>query len=124
MNERKEKASDFWGLLAMINLYRCDKDLIRDPKAIRDFVIGLSEIINMKRFGEPVIERFGRGSLKGYSMMQLIETSSITAHFDEVQNRAFIDIFSCKDFNSQKALQFCLSFFKAKDSYINVIERR
>ena len=112
-----------WGLLAVINLYQCDPGLIRDPGAINEFVVKLCDVIEMKRFGEAVIKCFGRGALKGYSMMQLIETSSITAHFDEIQNRAFIDIFSCKSFDPQKALQFCADFFKASDMAMRVIER-
>lgn len=67
----------------------------------------------MKRFGEPMIQKFGEGELLGYSALQFIETSSITIHFDEVKNRAFIEIFSCKFFDPPKAANFCGSFFKA-----------
>lgn len=72
-----------WGLLASIDLYECDPKLIKSPKAIKKFVIELCEVIKMKRHGDPLIERFAEGLLEGYSMIQFIETSSITAHFDE-----------------------------------------
>ena len=48
-------------------------------------------------------------------------------HFDEKKdetNRAFIDIFSCKEFNEKKALEFCSGFFEAKRSKIKVFIRR
>lgn len=104
-----------WGLLASIDLHECDHDLIRDPAAIEQFVIELCERIHMVRHGECHIERFGDGDLEGYSMFQFIETSSITAHFDEkVRNAAYIDIFSCKYFDPQEAAVFAREFFRAK----------
>ena len=113
----------YWGLSAVINLYECDSNLIRNPKIIKDFIVGLCDFIEMKRQGDVLIDRFGEGKLEGYSVMQFIQTSSITAHFDEEKNRAFIDIFSCKEFDPKKALEFCKLFFKAKDVKMKVIER-
>lgn len=72
--------------------------------------------IDMKRFGEPKIQRFGDGPLEGYSAFQFIETSSITIHFDEIENRAFIDVFSCKDFDENIVEEFSKKFFNAKKS--------
>ena len=113
-----------WGLLAVINLYNCDPDLIREPAVIKQFIIELCQVINMTRFGDVLIERFGKDSLKGYSVMQFIETSSITAHFDEADNRAFIDIFSCKSFEVKPAVDFCFNCFKAKNFKCEVIVRK
>lgn len=104
-----------WGLLATINIYGCDREMIKSPKELERFVIELCELIDMKRYGDPFIERFAEGPLEGYSMLQFIETSSITCHFDEEADRAFIDIFSCKYFDSQVAAEFCQKFFKGSD---------
>lgn len=46
--------------------------------------------------------------------MQFIETSSITIHLDEFGLRAFIDVFSCRTFDVNRAKNFSKSFFKAK----------
>ena len=113
----------YWGLSAIINLYECDSNLIKNPKIIKDFIVELCDFIKMERQGDVLIDRFGEGKLEGYSVMQFIQTSSITAHFDEEKNRAFIDIFSCKKFDSKQALEFCRLFFKAKDIKMTVIER-
>ena len=64
----------------------------------------------MKRVGPTEIKRFGHGKLRGYSMMQFIETSTIIAHFDEQADRAFIDVFSCKRYNTTKVGIFCKKF--------------
>ncbi len=122
INNRKNYIT--WGISAMIDLHKCDPNLIREPEIIRKFTIGLCGIIDMKREGEPIIKRFGKGKMEGYSMMQFIFSSSITVHFDEINNRAFIDIFSCKAFDVQKAAEFCYHYFKAKDYKLLEILRK
>jgi S-adenosylmethionine decarboxylase len=58
----------------------------------------------MKAFGQPQIVMFGNGNKKGYTLVQLIETSNICAHFCEENNSMYFDLFSCKYF-SQKAVE-------------------
>jgi S-adenosylmethionine/arginine decarboxylase-like enzyme len=78
----------------------------------------------MRMHGEPIIERFGtKPQLMGYSAMQFIETSSITAHFAEIEGQVFIDIFSCKTFNPIACFEFCKQYFGAEDGKYHVIER-
>lgn len=103
-------------MLASLDLHDCRPEYIRDPKKIKEFIIKLCSSIKMKRYGDPMIQKFGEGDLLGYSALQFIETSSITIHFDEVKDRAFIEIFSCKFFDPQKAQRFCQKFLGAKES--------
>ena len=112
-----------WGKLVIINLYDCDKEIITNKKEIKLFIVELCKKIKMKRFGPARIKRFGEDSLKGYSIIQFIKTSSITIHFDEEKNRAFIDIFSCKNFDGKKAEKFSKDFFKAKKSRKKILLR-
>ncbi len=105
-----------WGLLASIDLHHCNPDFIRDPKKIKEFILALCDRIDMTRHGECLIERFGNGDLEGYSVFQFIETSCVSAHFDEkVANATYLDIFSCKYFNPFDASEFAKKFFEAKD---------
>ncbi len=60
------------------------------------------------------IDQFGTGNILGYSAMQFIETSSIVVHADDKGDRCFIDIFSCKDFDTKSAAEFSKNFFGAK----------
>jgi len=113
-----------WGTLAVINLYNCDKNLIKDKQKIKEFITKLCKQIKMKKFGPTLIKRFGKNSLKGYSAMQFIETSSITIHFDKTENRAFIDIFSCKEFNIKNAEKFSKQFFKASKAKTKKLVRK
>ncbi len=117
---QQSKSLKSWGLLASINLYGCDQVKINDPETIKNFVLALCQAIGMKTHGPTYVEKFAEGDLEGYSLMQFIETSTITAHFDDKMGdcRAFIDIFSCKYFDVQKAVSFCGDYFGAKEAKV------
>ncbi|MBI2004547.1 S-adenosylmethionine decarboxylase [Patescibacteria group bacterium] len=105
-----------WGLLASVDLHHCNPATIRDAEKIKQFTYELCKKIDMQRYGECQVVRFGNGELEGYSMFQFIETSCISAHFDEmVANTTYLDIFSCKYFNPYEASEFAKEFFEAKD---------
>lgn len=103
-----------------IDLHDCDGDLIRDEEKIKKFVIELCKLINMKRFGECTIVNFGEDEeVAGFSMMQLIETSLISAHFANKTNRVFLDVFSCKCYSPKTTAEFAKKYFKAKSYTLN-----
>jgi S-adenosylmethionine/arginine decarboxylase-like enzyme len=114
---RKEyKEQEAWGLLASIDLHHCNANSINDAEKIKQFVYELCDRIEMKRFGECQVVWFGSGDLAGYSMVQLIETSLLSAHFDSmIANHAYIDIFSCKYYNPYEAAEFAKKFFGAEN---------
>lgn len=103
-----------WGQLLSLNLTQCDMEPLTSPKLLRAFFPALCKKIKMVPYGKPMLQRFGNGYLEGYSALQFIETSSITVHCDEVDSRAFVDIFSCKTFDSEAAKKFCQKHFGAK----------
>lgn len=103
-----------WGMSAMINLKNCNTDLIKSAAHIQDYVIQLCKLIEMTRYGDVQIVKFGAGDKAGYSMVQLIETSCITAHFSDDTGAAYIDIFSCKPFTPAEAAEFSKKFFEAQ----------
>lgn len=72
---------------------------IRSKENIRIFTKTLVKDINMVAYGEPQIVMFGTGNKKGYTLVQLIETSNICAHFVEESNDMYLDVFSCKTFD-------------------------
>lgn len=110
-----------WGLSTAIDLKDCDPDKIRSKEVITQFAIDLCEYINMKRFGEPIVVRFGpTPKVEGYSLAQLIETSMISGHFAEDTNRAFIDIFSCREYPPEKTARYCKEYFGAKEMEYSV----
>ncbi len=113
-----------WGLSSSIDLYECDPELIRDAEKIKEFVRQLVELIEMKAYGETIVVNFGEDErVAGYSMMQLIETSLISAHFANQSNAVYLDVFSCKKFDPQVAADFAKKFFQAKRFVVNSVVR-
>jgi S-adenosylmethionine/arginine decarboxylase-like enzyme len=114
-----------WGLLSSLDAKNCDPELIRCSEAIKEYVAKLCELIQMKRFQDTVVVNFGEDEkVAGYSMVQLIETSLISGHFANVNNAAYIDIFSCKLYNPYEAAAFTRDFFKASDSAVHLCFRK
>jgi S-adenosylmethionine/arginine decarboxylase-like enzyme len=100
-----------WGMLAGIDLHGCARQRLEDPDSIRRFVPALVDAIAMQAHGPLMLERFGDGELEGWSAMQFIETSSITVHADEVAGRCFIDVFSCRSFDADRAAAVAVEHF-------------
>ena len=112
-----------WGKHAIFNLYRCNPYSIRCPNRIAAFTQQIVKGIDMVAYGKPQIIHFGTGERAGYTLVQLIETSNICAHFAEYDNKAFIDIFSCKDFDVKVAEEIINNFFQPHNITTTVLER-
>ena len=65
-----------------------------------------------------------RAETTGYSVVQMIETSSVVGHFSEGTNTIYLDIFSCKPYDQQKVCDFCRGFFEAESVVEHFIERK
>jgi S-adenosylmethionine/arginine decarboxylase-like enzyme len=109
------KASDY-GMEVVLDLYECDINVFTSRAALRSFVTKMCRLLKMKKFGKTLIPHFGHNDSKtsGYSLLQFIETSSITGHFSDFKKSAYINVFSCRDFDAEKAIEFTKEFFKAK----------
>lgn len=88
-----------WGYHLMLDCSKCLSSTIQCSSNISRFAKTLVKRIDMVPYGEPQIVRFGSGNKAGYTLVQLIETSNITAHFCEETNDMYLDVFSCKPFN-------------------------
>ena len=110
------KDKKIYGYELIMDLYECDINIISSKKKIKEYSDTLCELIKMEKYGKAIIPYFGKNReyTKGYSLVQLIETSSITGHFSEAWKRAYINIFSCKEFNHLIAKKFTKEFFKAR----------
>ena len=100
-----------WGKHLVLDLKHCVPQMIRCPHRIKDFSQELVENIDMVAHGEPWVKHFGTGSRAGYTLVQLIETSNITAHFAEEDNSAYIDVFSCKNFHNKDVTDTINKYF-------------
>jgi S-adenosylmethionine/arginine decarboxylase-like enzyme len=100
-----------WGYHLVLNASRCGALNIRCAKNIKGFSDSLVRRIDMVPFGSPSIVHFGTGDKAGYTLVQLIETSNIMAHFSEEINAMFLDVFSCKEFNPRDVEEHVVEWF-------------
>jgi len=87
-----------WGYHLILDSAKCLPQSIRCKNNIASFTRDLVKKIDMVPYGQPQILHFGSGNKGGYTLVQLIETSNITAHFVEETNDMYLDVFSCKYF--------------------------
>ena len=106
------KARGSWGYHLTIDAGGCDHEAIRSKETIAAFTKELVDKIDMVAYGKPRIVMFGEGNKKGYTLVQLIETSNISAHFVEETDDIYLDIFSCKKFVLNDAIAVFKKFFK------------
>ena len=115
-----------FGYELVFDLHGCgDKESIRSRKKLQEFVDKLCKILKMKKYGKALMPHFGHNNpiTSGYSLLQFIETSSITGHFSEGMDAAYINVFSCKPYNAAKAKKFVKEFFKPKKMRVRYLVR-
>jgi len=119
MDEARRRSA--WGIASSIDIYQCDAETIRDADKIRQFVVELCDLIEMKRYGETAVVNFGEDErVAGYSMTQLIETSLISAHFANQSNATYLDVFSCKPYDPEVVAEFAKNFFGGQSCIVQV----
>jgi S-adenosylmethionine/arginine decarboxylase-like enzyme len=114
----------YWGHHLIINAGECNPETIRDYNTIFQFAKQLVREIDMVAYGEPQIVKFGHDDKAGYTLVQLIETSNICAHFVDETNDAYIDVFSCKPFDEKVVINLVKTFFEAKKFDTLFIDRQ
>lgn len=105
-----------WHLIS--DLRECDPKAIDDPDVLRRWVTELVDLLGMKAHGEPFIESFAHDDpvTAGYSVVQLITTSSITAHLSPHLGTAHVDVFSCRRFEPADAVHHTVQAFGADEN--------
>jgi len=117
--------SRLYGVETVIDLHDCDGAAISSEPRLREYLVQIVAALDMVPYGEPIVARFGFNAehTAGYSVVQLIETSSITGHFSESLRSAHLNIFSCKPYDSDAAFEFTREFFGAPGGTKRVLRR-
>jgi len=125
LSEAEFDSSRAWGLLTSIDMRGCDPDTIRCKEAIEDFTATACDMLGVIRYGPTQVVRFGDSpEVYGYSMVQLIETSLVSAHFAESTNAVYLDIFSCKWYDAAVLVEFAMEFFRGTSVRVHTCLRR
>jgi hypothetical protein len=105
--------SNYWGYHLILDCAGCDHEKIISYENVYLFAKQLVEEIDMVAFGEPQIHDFGSGNKAGFTLVQLIETSNICAHFVNENDTMYLDVFSCKTYDEAVVIDLVEKFFGA-----------
>jgi len=101
-------------------------------KDLKKYLIALcDDVIDMKRerlcwwddHKVPEEERQTEAHTKGTSLVQFILTSTIVIHTLDDLKQVFVNIFSCKEFDPEKALRFTMFWFQAQAADATLLTR-
>jgi len=114
----------YWGYHLIADFGKCVPASIRCRRNIIRFSNTLVKEIDMVPYGEPSVEHFGEGNKSGFTLVQLIQTSNICAHFVEETNDIYLDVFSCKNFDKIDVHHMVQVFFEPSTTSMMLIKRQ
>ncbi|MGA3209253.1 MAG: S-adenosylmethionine decarboxylase [Syntrophales bacterium] len=126
----KNKKSQVYGVELIIDLHGCNISAF-NRKTLRGYFKEICEAIDMKRcelyfwddYKVPAKEKQNLPHTKGTSAVQFILTSNITIHTLDLLKAAYINIFSCKQFDRKVAIRITKEWFGARKCKTHFIER-
>jgi S-adenosylmethionine decarboxylase len=110
-----------------LDLYNCNKEKLLDLDFVYKILDELPDMIDMHKMCPPQViiqnpnpDTFDKGGISGFV---LIAESHISIHTFVAQEYASIDIFSCKKFDFQKAVNYLIDKFEAQKAEKNLFSR-
>jgi len=91
----------YWGYHLILDCGGCDPLLMQNYANVNEWIVELVKDIDMQPIGAPRIE-YTAGEFAdkaGFTVVQVIVTSSIVAHFVDSLGQIYLDVFSCKLFD-------------------------
>jgi S-adenosylmethionine decarboxylase len=93
-----------WGYHLLVDA-RQPNEAVRDENRVKKFFDELIVALNMKSLGPLIVGIANEPDNKGVSGVQMITTSHIAFHSDEIGNAFYLDVLSCKDFDEAVVLR-------------------
>ena len=111
----------------MLDCYGCNESKLKDLEFVLKFLDDLPDLIEMHKISEPHAinypgkeNSFDKG---GISAVVIIAESHIAIHTFPSHKYMSVDIFSCKEFNIEKAVEFILKSFEVKKFEKKILNR-
>ncbi len=124
------KKDKIYGYELIMDLHECDVSTF-NRSSLQAFFKKLCDEIKMQRcelhfwddVGVPPEDQQTSPHTKGTSAVQFILTSTIVVHTLDLLKAVYINIFSCKEFDKDKAEKLTREWFGAKECRSHFIER-
>lgn len=120
-----------YGMELILDIHDCDSSTF-NRKSIKNYFERLCALIGMERcklcwwddYGVPPEEQQTEPHLKGTSAVQFIKTSTIVIHTLDILKNVYVNVFSCKEFDTLAVKKFTGNWFQGKVVKSYVIRRR
>jgi len=119
-----------YGKELILDLQGCDPKTF-NRECIGEYFVKLCDLIDMERvevhwwddLTHPDVAGYEEDHLIGTSAIQFIKTSNITIHCLDRLKKVFLNIFSCKEFDTFVAMDFSKQWFGAQKCRYEIIPR-
>ena len=117
-----------YGTEFIIDLYGCSTEKF-NREGLTQYLEELCNLIDMERcdlhFWDYEAEEYDKAPehLKGTTVVQFIKTSNITIHTLDKLKKVYLNIFSCKEFDTKVVADFCIKHFRGYVEKITKIDR-
>jgi S-adenosylmethionine decarboxylase len=118
VKRKKQEETITFGPHVMLDAYRCDPKSLNDKKLVYKFLDTLPAKIGMKKMMKPYVmyaEANDKKDPGGWSGFVMIQESHISIHTFIKRRFVTADIYSCKEFDTEKAVNFFKKAFKPKN---------
>lgn len=112
----------YYGKHLVLTAQNCNENILSE-QGIADWMTELVDRIDMVAFGEPISKRFGEGIEEGISAVQLIMTSAIVIHTNDMAREMYLDVFSCKGYNENDVIDFLKETFAPENINFQILFR-
>ncbi len=126
----KSFISSGYGKELILDIHECDVSTFTRA-SIKNFCKELCDLIDMEACefhfwdfkDDPEEYEKAPDHIKGISAIQFITTSNITIHTLDVLGKAYINIFSCKNFDAGRARSFTVKWFGGWTASTELVRR-
>ncbi len=115
-----------FGLHLTLDLYSCPENLLDDMKICYKAMDELPVLLGMRKLIPPYVisaEANNKKDPGGFSGFVIIAESHISIHTFTKRGFVSIDLYSCKDFDTDMAITYFKKIFKPKDIEIHIVKR-
>ena len=122
----KSKKLTTYGKELLLDLSECDIKKFKKA-SFKKFFVEVCDLIDMQReqlnFCN-ILDEKEKPNVIGITAIQFIMTSNITIHAYTSTGKAYVNIFSCKEFEEKDAIEFTKNWFGGKVLQSHVFARK
>lgn len=123
---KSKKDTTNFGLHLTLDGYGCDPKLLANMSYVFHILEELPRVLRMHKLITPYVVSAPENNKKdpgGYSGFVMIQESHISVHTFPKRKFVSVDVYSCKNFDTEKTKRYLVKVFGVQEAETNVIVR-